>query len=169
LKYDGIAVSLHYKNGKFERALTRGDGIVGEDITENVRSSIFNIPKTVKPLYIVRRNGNKESVVQLRDFEVRGEIIMKKTDFVALNAERQKEGLKEFKNARNLVSGMMKIKQGGETTSKNSRSVVGKTKLHLISYFLRNDSNNHITSVPAGKLLYSFVAIIFAYKRTMTR
>lgn len=92
LKIDGLSVSLLYKEGKLVRGATRGDGIVGEDITHNVKM-IKNVPLSL-PLDI--------------DIEVRGEIYMPKSSFEALNEERRKNGEKEFANPRNAAAGSVR-------------------------------------------------------------
>ena len=85
LKIDGLSVSLNYKNGKLVSAATRGDGIVGEDITNNVKT-IKTVPLTInKPI----------------DIEVRGEIYISKKRFEEINADRREKGLEEFQNCRN--------------------------------------------------------------------
>ncbi len=94
-KFDGLAVELIYEDGVFVRALTRGDGSVGEDITENVRT-IRAIPlrlKTKRPPPL---------------FEVRGEILMFKRDFARLNEAQQEDGLPTFANPRNAAAGSVR-------------------------------------------------------------
>ena len=92
LKIDGLSVSLNYRNGKLFSAATRGDGIVGEDITNNVKT-IKTVPLTInKPI----------------DIEVRGEIYISKKIFEAINAERAKKGLDLFQNCRNLAAGSIR-------------------------------------------------------------
>ncbi|ABE55794.1 DNA ligase, NAD-dependent [Shewanella denitrificans OS217] len=94
-KLDGLAVSITYRNGQFERAATRGDGTVGEDITENVRT-IKSIPMGL------RGDGYPELV------EVRGEVFMPKAAFDALNARQQAKGDKTFVNPRNAAAGSLR-------------------------------------------------------------
>jgi DNA ligase (NAD+) len=94
-KLDGLAVSITYRNGQFERAATRGDGTVGEDITENVRT-IKSIPMGL------RGDGYPELV------EVRGEVFMPKAAFDALNARQQAKGEKTFVNPRNAAAGSLR-------------------------------------------------------------
>lgn len=94
LKFDGIAVSLTYKNGKLIRGATRGDGYVGEDITENVKM-IKSIPLTLI--------GNYP-----KDLEVRGEIIMQKKVLDKINKKQTELGLKPFANTRNATAGSMR-------------------------------------------------------------
>ncbi len=92
LKYDGVAVSLIYRNGRLERGASRGDGQIGDDITENI--------KTIKTLPLV---------IDYRNFiEVRGEVYMRKDDFIRLNKERKKTGQPLFANPRNATAGSLK-------------------------------------------------------------
>lgn len=92
LKIDGLAVSLTYENGRFIRGATRGDGTVGENITENLRT-IHAIPLTV------------DSDLT---FEVRGEAYMPKSSFMNLNKKRIKEDKQEFQNPRNAAAGSLR-------------------------------------------------------------
>lgn len=92
LKIDGLSVSLKYEKGLFKSAATRGNGVVGEDITNNVRT-IKTVPLKLK----------KEI-----DIEVRGEIFMSKKTLLELNEKREKEGLPLFKNCRNAAAGSIR-------------------------------------------------------------
>lgn len=92
LKIDGLSVSLKYENGLFKSAATRGNGVVGEDITNNVRT-IKTVPLKLK----------KEI-----DIEVRGEIFMSKKTLEKLNVTREQEGLPLFKNCRNAAAGSIR-------------------------------------------------------------
>ena len=92
LKIDGLSVSLRYKDGKLLYAATRGNGIIGEDITDNVKT-IKTIPLTLtKPI----------------DIEVRGEIYISKKTLLEINEQRRKDNLEPFKNARNLAAGSIR-------------------------------------------------------------
>ncbi len=93
-KVDGVAVSLLYENGRLKYAATRGDGSVGDDITQNIRT-IRSLPKQLK--------GDAPPV-----FEVRGEVFMTKEGFAKLNAERSEAGLPVFANPRNSAAGSLK-------------------------------------------------------------
>ncbi len=95
LKFDGTAICLNYKNGELTQALTRGDGVMGDDVTENVRH-ISNIPQ--------RLHGDFPE-----EFEIRGEILMPYASFEALNREREDEGEAPFANPRNAASGSLKL------------------------------------------------------------
>ena len=95
IKMDGLAMSLHYENGIFKQAVTRGDGLVGEDVTMNVKT-IQNIP-----LKLNRDNPPEH-------LEVRGEVIIFKQDFEKLNQMQAKLGEKPFANPRNLAAGTIR-------------------------------------------------------------
>jgi len=121
LKYDGVAISLRYKNGTLFRALTRGDGERGDDITANVRT-IRSLPLKVKDIEI---DG-----VKISDFEVRGEIFMMKDDFIELNREREEKGEKLYANPRNLAAGTLKQLDSRE---------VARRPLKIVCYYLFSD------------------------------
>lgn len=95
IKMDGLAMSLHYENGIFQQAVTRGDGLVGEDVTMNVKT-IQNIPLKL----------NLENPPE--HLEVRGEVIIFKQDFEKLNQMQVKLGEKPFANPRNLAAGTIR-------------------------------------------------------------
>ena len=94
-KIDGLGVSLIFKNGKLIRALTRGDGYSGEDITHNI--------KTINAVPMILRGENYPSFL-----EIRGEIFMLKSDFEILNKARAHVGEKLFANARNAAAGSVR-------------------------------------------------------------
>ena len=104
LKIDGLAVNLHYENGIFVRAVTRGDGKVGEDVTANVR--------TIKsiPLYL-------ENAPEF--IEIRGEAYMPHSEFKRINEERDEEGLPTFVNPRNAAAGSLRQQDPAITASRN--------------------------------------------------
>ena len=91
-KFDGLGIALRYDNGTLTRALTRGDGQIGEDITLNVME-IANIPHTIP---------YKETI------EIRGEVVMPRSAFDALNQRRLETGEKLFANPRNAASGSLR-------------------------------------------------------------
>lgn len=100
LKLDGLACALVYEDGAFVRAVTRGDGFVGEDVTMNVRT-IESVP------FKLRHSKQFEQFLHGRT-EVRGEIIMLKKDFEKLNQDREAKGLPVFANPRNLAAGTIR-------------------------------------------------------------
>jgi len=118
LKMDGLAVSLIYKDGAFVSAATRGDGIIGEDITHNVRT-IKKLPLTLHKKI---------------DLEVRGEIYMQKKVFNKLNEERAKSGLQLFQNPRNAAAGSIRQLDSSITRERN---------LDIVLYHLPNTDLQH--------------------------
>lgn len=121
LKIDGLSVSLLYKNGKLVRGATRGDGIIGEDITHNVKT-IHSIPLTLK-----------EKV----DIEVRGEIYMSKSSFEKVNQKREKEHLEKLANPRNAAAG---------TVRQLDSSIAAERSLDCFIYHLPNPLDYGIQS-----------------------
>ena len=106
LKYDGTSISLTYRHGKLLRAVTRGDGVQGDDVTENVKT-IRSIPLQL------RGTGYPD------EFEIRGEILMPWTVFEQLNAEREREEETLFANPRNAASGTLKLQNSAIVASRN--------------------------------------------------
>jgi DNA ligase (NAD+) len=104
-KIDGASVSLNYVNGILKTAATRGDGTVGEEITNNVRT-IKTVPLILK--------FDKSIKYKLNNIEVRGEIFMNIDDFLQLNKEREKIGEKLFANPRNSAAGTLKMQDPKE-------------------------------------------------------
>lgn len=105
IKMDGLACALHYQDGLLEKAVTRGDGLVGEDVTMNVRT-IENIPLRI---------------AETGHVEVRGEIVIFKKDFDALNEKQAKAGEKPFANPRNLAAGSIRQLDPKITASRKLR------------------------------------------------
>ena len=133
LKFDGISISLTYENGIFVKAVTRGDGTQGDDVTTNVKT-IRTIPLKLK--------GNYPDF-----FEMRGEIIMPHSSFNAINAEREELGQQTFANPRNAAAGTIKLQDSKE---------VAKRKLDQYCYFMMMDDdkmifNNHYESLMAAR------------------
>ena len=118
LKYDGVAIGITYKNGKLFQAVTRGDGMQGDDVTENVKT-IRSIPLQLK--------GNDYP----EEFEIRGEIFFPKDVFNGLNKEREEIGEDLYANARNTASGTLKMQDSG---------VVAKRKLDCYLYFVLGEN-----------------------------
>ncbi len=94
-KFDGVAVSLHYEDGRFRRGGTRGDGVVGEDITENL--------KTIRSIPLRLRGADVPTALQ-----VRGEVVILRHDFAELNERRRKLGEQPFANPRNAAAGSLR-------------------------------------------------------------
>ena len=107
LKFDGTAICLTYKNGKLSRALTRGDGTIGDDVTENVKH-ISNIPQALKtPAGYIPTPEHPQPWPE--EFEIRGEIYMPWAAFDRLNEERERDEEQPFANPRNAASGSLKL------------------------------------------------------------
>lgn len=104
LKFDGLAIALRYENGALEKAITRGDGVQGDDVTTNVKT-IRSIPHYLK--------GDYPST-----FEIRGEIFMHKKAFQRLNEQREAQGEKAFANARNSAAGTLKMQEQDEVAKR---------------------------------------------------
>ena len=121
LKLDGLSISLIYENGEFVQAVTRGDGQVGEDVTENIKE-ILSIPKKLK-----------ESV----SLEVRGEIILPISNFNRINQEREDDGEDVFANPRNAASG---------TIRQLDKTIVADRGLDCYLYYLVNAENYGINT-----------------------
>jgi len=119
LKYDGVAVSLNYKNGKLVQALTRGNGIIGDDITDNI--------KTIRsvPLEVFGSDYPDE-------FEIRGEVIFPHKGFEEFNKQRIEQGEEPLANPRNAASGSIKLLDPKEAA---------KRKLDCVLYFLLTEEN----------------------------
>jgi DNA ligase (NAD+) len=106
LKVDGVAVSLHYRNGKFVLGATRGDGLSGDNITQNL--------KTIKAIPLQLLIHDRE----LMNIEVRGEVFLPKKSFEKLNREREKEGEPIFANPRNAAAGTLKLLDSQEVAKR---------------------------------------------------
>ncbi len=131
LKIDGLAISVFYENGKLVQAITRGDGIQGDDVTENV--------KTIRSLTHTLSGNYPEK------FEMRGEIFMHRKGFDRLNEQRKAAGEAEYANPRNVASGSLKTKDTAE---------VAKRPLDIYLYYLLEDEGrfqNHAESLEAAK------------------
>ena len=116
LKFDGTAICLTYRNGYLYRALTRGDGTVGDDVTENVRR-ISNIPQRLKtPAGFLHSDSGKQPWPE--EFEIRGEIYMPWSAFDRLNAEREANEEQPFANPRNAASGSLKLLDSNEVANR---------------------------------------------------
>jgi DNA ligase (NAD+) len=121
LKYDGIAVSLKYVNGILKTGATRGDGVQGDEITNNLRT-IHSIPLKINP-------KNKA----LLDIEVRGEVFMLKDEFLKMNEERELSGEKIFANPRNATAGTLKLQDS---------KLVAARPLKFFAYYLLAEKAN---------------------------
>lgn len=120
LKFDGLSIGLTYTEGKLKQAVTRGDGVQGDDVTTNAKT-IKSIPLKLK--------GNFP-----KDFEIRGEIFMPRKAFDQINKDREEIGETPLANPRNAASGTMKMQDS---------AVVAKRKLDCILYFLLGEQIPH--------------------------
>jgi len=131
LKFDGLSISLRYTDGKLQQAVTRGDGVQGDEVTTNVKT-IGSVP--------LRLNGNYPG-----DFEIRGEIFMSRPVFERINREREEIGEAPLANPRNAASGTMKMQ--------DSR-VVASRKLDCFLYNVIGEGlpfKTHYESLQAAK------------------
>ncbi|PXY02750.1 DNA ligase (NAD(+)) LigA [Marinifilum breve] len=132
LKYDGTSISLTYKNGKLVQAVTRGDGVKGDDVTANVKT-IRSVP--------LQLSGNDYP----EEFEIRGEILMPFSVFEELNKEREEIGETPFANPRNAASGTLKMQNS---------AIVAKRKLDCYLYYLlgvNNPIREHFDNLQTAK------------------
>src|ERR1700740_406774 len=118
-KFDGLSLSLIYENGSLVRGVTRGDGTTGEDVTPNVKT-IRSIPLRVDPA-LLKKAGIAEN------FEVRGEVIMTRKAFKAMNEQQEAQGLKIFANPRNAAAGSVRVLDPRITASR---------RLDFFAYYL---------------------------------
>ena len=118
-KFDGLSLSLVYENGLLARGVTRGDGTVGEDVTANIRT-IGSIPLAIPPAEL-------KSAGIGGDFEVRGEVVMSRKAFEALNRQQEEQGKKIFANPRNAAAGAVRVLDPKITASR---------KLDFFPYYL---------------------------------
>jgi len=121
LKYDGVAIGLNYKKGLLSRAITRGDGVQGDDVTNNVKT-INTIP------LIIDHNTIPE------EFEIRGEILFPHDGFLKLNKERKENEETPFANPRNAAAGTLKIQKS---------SIVAKRPLDCFLYSMLGENSPH--------------------------
>ena len=118
LKFDGVSINLTYENGIFVRAVTRGDGIKGDDVTENVKT-IKTIPLKLKGNFPLK-------------FQIRGEIFIGLNDFKKMNRERAQNGLEPYMNPRNTASGSLKLQDS---------ALVAKRPLQCFLYQVISDNS----------------------------
>ncbi len=131
LKFDGLSIGLHYKDGEFVQAITRGDGVQGDDVTTNAKT-IRSIPLKLK--------GNYPS-----SFEIRGEIFLPRNVFDQINKEREEIGEPPLANPRNAASGTMKMQDS---------AVVASRKLDCFVYYMLGEEvpfKSHFENLNAAK------------------
>lgn len=121
LKFDGVALSIIYENGKLSRALTRGDGYNGDDITHNIRT-IKSIPTHI--------DNDAIKSLGISNFEVRGEVLMNNDDFIKINEKRAELGEKLYANPRNTTAGTLKLLDP---------KITAERKLRVFAYYLETE------------------------------
>lgn len=132
LKYDGVAIGLTYKNGKLVQAVTRGDGVQGDDVTVNI--------KTIKSIPLKLKGSDFPD-----EFEIRGEVFLPLKNFEKINKEREEAGEETYANPRNTASGTLKMQDS---------SVVAKRGLDCFLYFLLGENlpfNNHFDNLSKAR------------------
>ncbi len=130
LKFDGIAVSLIYSDSRLVSAATRGDGFKGDEITQNIR--------TIKSIPLVTKDSS------IKNFEVRGEVFIRKEDFLMINEQQEQKGGKIFANARNTAAGTLKLK--------DSKTVASRP-LNFFAYYIFTEEKKLSTHVSGIELL----------------
>ena len=122
LKLDGLSMAVHYQDGVLRQAITRGDGLEGEDVTENART-IRTLPLRIAS--------------EIHALEIRGEVILNRRAFERLNVERDEEGLPRFANPRNAAAGSIRVLEPAITASR---------RLEYCAYFLFADGTPYYDS-----------------------
>ncbi len=135
LKFDGTAICLTYRNGRLFRALTRGDGTVGDDVTANVRK-ISNIPQELSP----------SGAPWPEEFEIRGEVYMPWAAFDRLNLEREKDEEQPFANPRNAASGSLKLIDSGMVANRGLEC----TLYHMLGEDLPFETHDQALEAASG-------------------
>jgi DNA ligase (NAD+) len=136
-KFDGLSISLQYEDGVLVRGVTRGDGTTGEDVTPNV--------KTIRSVPLVVDAGILKKVKLAKNFEVRGEIMMTRKSFEALNRQQEESGGKIFVNPRNAAAGAVRVLDP---------AITAQRKLDFFAYYLYVDGK-----VPFAKHSDSLLAL----------
>jgi DNA ligase (NAD+) len=140
-KFDGLSISLQYEDGVLVRGVTRGDGTTGEDVTPNV--------KTVRSIPLRMDDAAAKKLKLPKSFEVRGEILMTRKAFEALNRQQEEAGGKIFVNARNSAAGSLRVLDP---------AITGQRKLDFFAYYLYVDGKapfaKHSDSLEALRKLH---------------
>ncbi len=129
-KFDGASLNLIYENGLLKQAITRGDGEIGEDVTENIKT-IRSIPLNIEHKKLI---------------EIRGEVVIKKDDFLAINEEREKNGEEAFANPRNAAAGSLR---------QLDTKITAKRKLYFYTWGLGENSLDYELLSEAMEYVYS--------------
>ncbi|MFM7472616.1 MAG: NAD-dependent DNA ligase LigA [Crocinitomicaceae bacterium] len=168
LKYDGVAIGLRYENGNLTKAVTRGDGVKGENVTANVRT-IKSVPLVLK--------GDFPA-----EFEIRGEIVLPKSKFEELNKEREAQGEPLFANPRNTAAGTLKLQDSSVVADRGLTSylygiygVSGLFNGHYESvvqagewgFQVPKKKNNYISLVPSVEGVLEFISYWDEHRHTL--
>lgn len=144
IKFDGLSISLTYSDGRLVRAVTRGDGTRGDDVTANVKT-IKSIPLVLPPVTTGQGEGTADVVPYPREFEIRGEVLMPWKEFERLNREREAAEEPLFANPRNAASGTLKCL---------NPALVASRRLDAYLYYLLGDGlpeNGHYENLQAAR------------------
>jgi DNA ligase (NAD+) len=153
LKYDGASINLTYEKGKFIKAVTRGDGFQGDDVTQNVKT-IRSIPLNLKNDF-------------LNDFEIRGEIILPLEGFRKMNEERAENGEEEYRNPRNTASGSLKLQDSAEVSKRPLDcllyQVVASERKHNSHFEMLESARKAGFKVPDTMYLATSIEAVFEF------
>lgn len=147
LKFDGVSLALRYSDGILRMGATRGDGVFGDDITQNVRT-IHTVPLRLK-----------ETVKGLRNCEIRGEVILFRNDFDKLNADRELAGEKLFINPRNCTAGTLKLQDS---------KIVASRPLRFFAYALYTSDKKLISHFENLRILRSLGFVVDQHAKKCT-
>jgi len=153
LKYDGASINLTFENGKFIKAVTRGDGFQGDEVTANIRT-IKSIPLQVNKSF-------------LSDFEMRGEIILPLEGFHKMNQERLKNDEEPYKNPRNTASGSLKLQDSAEVSKRPLDcllyQVVTEDRTYKTHFEILENARNIGFKVPKTITLVNSIDAVFEF------
>ncbi len=133
LKYDGASINLTYENGSFVKAVTRGDGFMGDDVTANVKT-IRSIPLVVK--------GD-----QMKSFDIRGEIILPLDGFEQMNKDKIEAGEDPYRNPRNTASGSLKLQDSAEVANRPLDCLLYQVVANKNPFLTHYDTLNYAASI----------------------
>lgn len=134
-KYDGASISLIYEDGKLVRAATRGDGVMGEDVTVNAKM-IRSLPLSA--------GFDKQGIIQI---EIRGEVVIHKDNFATFNEQRASEGLAPLANPRNAASGTLRMLDPKEVSKRKLTAIVYHISDYTLTEAKPDELNGHYSSL----------------------
>lgn len=141
-KFDGASISLVYESDKLQRGATRGDGVIGDDITPNIKR-IRSIPLSAA----FSRYG-------IRQIEVRGEVLMSKSNFAKYNEKLQEEGIPPLANPRNAAAGTLRIKDSAEVSRRNLEGFIYHVSYTLPTHPVGQDGKGPVSHADMLKMLW---------------